>query len=174
MSRRALLLRAALGLALLSAGLVALPASAASVRIAGPSPYGVVRFGQQVQVELTGACASTPSRVRVAFGHAVVDGGTVHGCFPVVTVPSEKTDASRGFRTGTQVTVSLVAGSATQPLVFWRQEPAKPDVATVTDPFERRSGATMSTGDNLDLGRVDLHGIQSVNVRNLTSTTGQW
>ena len=73
MSRRpALLVRAALGLALLSAGLVALPASAASVRIAGPSPYGVVRFGQQVQVELTGPCSTTRSKVLVRFGRTVV------------------------------------------------------------------------------------------------------
>src|SRR4051794_22258418 len=126
MSRRALLLlRVALGVALLAAGLVALPASAASVAIVGPSPYGVVRFGQQVQVELKGACASTSSRVQVRFGHAVLNGPAGRGCFPVVTVPSEKAAAARGFRTGMPVTVSLLAGSAIQPLVFWRQQPAK-------------------------------------------------
>src|SRR3954463_9526180 len=109
MSRRALLLRAALGLPLLSAGLVALPAQAASVRIVGPSAYGVVRFGQQVQVELTGACASTRSRVLGRFGHTVVQGAPVRGCFPVVTVPSEKSVTAGGFGAGMQVTVSLVA-----------------------------------------------------------------
>jgi hypothetical protein len=172
--RLPLLLRAALGLALLSAAVVALPAGAAAVGITGPSAYGVVRFGQQLQVELTGACATTVSKVRVRFGTAVVDGRAARGCFPVVTVPTDHQVAARGFRTGMPVAVSLLAGTATQPLVFWRQQPAKPDLATVTDPFERLSGATLSTGDTLDLGRVDLHGIQSVNVRNLTSSIGQW
>jgi hypothetical protein len=112
--------------------------------------------------------------VRVRFAATVVDGPTARGCFPVVTVPTDKQVAARGFRTGLPVTVTLLSGAATQPLTFWRLQPVKPDLATVSDPFERRSGATLSAGDTLDLGRVGLHGIQSVNVRNLTSTTGEW
>jgi hypothetical protein len=44
----------------------------------------------------------------------------------------------------------------------------------VSDPLGGRSGLAMGTGDVVDLGAVDLTGLQSFDVRNLTSGTGSW
>src|SRR5690349_4073240 len=159
---------AAAALALLA---IAAPASA-DVKIDGPSAHGVVRPGQSVQVELSGDCAGTTSRISMRFGATTLIGPAGHGCFPVVTVPTQAEADRRGYQPGQPVAVALTSGEKTTPLTFWRFQPT--GVPTVSDPYEKLNGAEMATGDSLDLGEVHLDGIQSLDVRNLTDSTGLW
>jgi hypothetical protein len=158
-------------LALIGLAVAAVPA-AADVKIDGPSAHGAVRFGQNIQVELSGSCAKTASRIAVRFGETTLAGPAGRGCFPVVTVPTQEQAEREGWKPGRPVTVALTSGEKTTPLTFWRLQPT--GLATVTDPFEKLNGADMATGDALDLGEVHLDGIQSFSVRNLTDTTGLW
>jgi hypothetical protein len=164
-------MRRAFAIALMAAAVAAAPA-AADVKIDGPSAHGVVRFGQDVQVELSGSCAQTMSRITVRFGDRALASPPGHGCFPVVTVPTEEQAEREGYQPGQPVTVTLFSGDKTTPLTFWRLQPT--GLPTVTDPFEKLNGADMATGDALDLGEVHLDGIQSFSVRNLTDSTGLW
>ncbi|HUR51800.1 MAG TPA: DUF1080 domain-containing protein [Mycobacteriales bacterium] len=168
--------------ALLALGVLAPGAARASsaVTFRGPSAYGVVHFGQRVQAELTGACGRAVTRVRVvADGHAL-DGRAAKGCLPVVEVPTETAARAAGFRDGAPVQVSLVSGRAVLPLRFWRVQPqtaaagAPTPVQRVEDPREHLHAMRMGAGDALDLGRVELSGLQSVDVRNLVAGTGLW
>jgi hypothetical protein len=76
------------------------------------------------------------------------------------------------------VDVDLVSGSAVQPLRYWRVQPTQAAagspvaVPTVNDPLERLLAMQMAAGDVLDLGRVELAGLQSVDVRNFTGGMG--
>lgn len=153
--------------------MAAAPAAAAeSVEVEGPAAHGVVRFGQRVKVGLSGPCKKASSRITVRFGDVVLAGRRVRGCRRTVTVPSERLALREGYVPGHRVTVALTSGGTTTPLVFWRHQPTAR--ATVTDPFEKRNGAELSTGESLDLGRVHLEKLQSVSVRNLATAPGLW
>jgi len=174
-------IRAAL-VALLALGSLPLAGASAApaVTVRGPSPYGVVHPGQRVQADLAGACAGATTRVRVRLASGTVEGPVARGCDPVVSVPSEREVRRAGFQDGRPIAVELVSGRTTVPLTYWRAQPiraaagAPTAVATVNDPRERFVGLQMSAGDVVDLGRADLTGLQSVDVRNLTAGTGQW
>jgi hypothetical protein len=176
-------LRTAFGTAVLlvvgvAGAAVAAPAGGVSFR--GPSAYGVVHLGDRVEADLAGPCARAVSRVRAVVPGGVVHGSAARGCHPVVTVPTAAVLARRGYREGQPITLSVVAGGASQPLAYARREPfavasGSPTVVrNVSDPYGGVDGLAMSSGDVVDLGRADLTGLQSVGVRNLSSGTGQW
>ena len=154
-------------LSLLAAGSLAVPASAAPVTVQGPTAHGVVHFGQQLRVELGGGCATATTRVTVTVRGTVTSSAPGLGCFPTVTVPTP-----RGFLEGQVPTIALVTGKTSVPLTYWRLQPA--GGVPTTDPMEKDLGRTMGPTDSLDLGLVHLGGIQSIDVRNLTQSTGQW
>jgi hypothetical protein len=151
-----------------------------AVAFRGPSAYGVVHLGQQVQADLSGDCTDATTRAQVRFAGHEVTGPPATGCYPVVSMPTEAAAQRAGFEEGQVVDVDLVSGSAVQPLRYWRVQPTQAAagspvaVPTVNDPLERLLAMQMAAGDVLDLGRVELSGLQSVDVRNFTGGSGVW
>lgn len=174
MPRSAPVLLALLSLVALAAiGVPPAAADGAAVRFSAPAAHGVVRPGQLVEVRLTGRCARAQTRAEVRVGSTTVVGRRGRGCAPTITVPSETRVARAGARPGQPVRVRLVSSrGATRRLAFWRWQPA--GEGPVTDPFEPATGAELAPGDSLDLGRVDLGGLETINVRNLSSSAGVW
>lgn len=158
-----------------------IPSQAAPV-LRGPSPFGVVKLGDRVEADLSGGCGAAMTRVRAVVRGGTVDGPAVRGCHPIVIVPTAAALARKGWVEGDALSLKVVSGGRSVPLTYNRLEPANAVVAAgspsvvakVTDPLGGRTGLAMGTGDAVDLGRVELEGLQSVDVRNLTSGIGQW
>ena len=157
-------------------------AGAAGVLLRGPDPHAVVKLGDRVLADLGGACGTARTHVRAVVGQRTLDGPSAIGCHPEATVPTAADLRGIGWHDGDLVRLSVVSGQASVPLTPSRLEPAFAAVATgapivvpaVDDPLGGRSGLAMQTGDEVDLGAVDLTGLQSFDVRNLSSGTGTW
>lgn len=153
--------------------------------LVGPK-WGVVDFADRVAFRLTGAgCAGTEVAVRVTAGPAgkVVRGKPAKAvrdpldpseCVGAVTVPSDPEVRKTGWLQGDPIRIDMVSSAGTVPLRFQRFEAdhakvaaGNPTVVAAGDAYtpRRDRAVSMTTGDALDLGRVNLEHIDSIAVR---------
>ena len=145
--------------------------------------HGVVDFGDAVEFAVDGAaCESTVVRVRAVVADAVVEGpaaligsGTGSGsCAGIARVPTFDEMRAAGWEQGESIELALVAGDQSMPLRYQRIEvdqaetaAGSPQVVVGTDPDTGPGDSVlaMATGDAVDLGRVDVEGIDSIALR---------
>ena len=156
---------------------------APSVLVA-PASYGVVDFGDRVAYELSGAgCLRDQVRVDVTAGHRVASGAVSSplvdplrpgNCAGVVLVPGQLTVEKTGWRQGDPIAISVVARHSQVQLRYLRVEVAQGKPAagnpTLLPAHDPRSPATdraveMSSGDTMDIGRVDLTKVNAISIR---------
>ena len=190
--RRVLLVVVVL-VALTAAGFKALsPLAQASdpSRLVAPAANGPVDFGDRVAYRLAGTtCDGDKARVVVRAGAAgdevlgtqstarpdpLAESG---GCAGVVVVPAEGTvRKATGWDQGDPITVSVVSGTSEVALRYERVEIGLGKAVAGTPTFaapkpadprggRREKAVQMSSGDAVDIGRVDLTKIYSVSLR---------
>jgi hypothetical protein len=159
----------------LVAGVMVLPAAADSNGLHAAS-FGVVDFGDAVDFRFGGGgCAGERVHVEVAVGGHVVQGPAAAGCAGVARVPSFDAVRATGWRQGDPIAVQLRSHKHLVPLRYQRVELDRAAVAagapTVVkegdDPDTGPHDAVlaMSTGDVVDLGRVNVEGVDSISLR---------
>lgn len=185
-SRRSLAL--ALVLLGVGVGVVVTPLALADppARFTAPLPGGTVDFGDRVLYRLAGTgCATEAVRVEVLVPTANVPGipstpavdplapGT---CVGVVKIPSEADVRGAGWDAGDPIAIDVVSQADRVALRYQRVEvdlgtpvAGAPVVVTptVADPRggAREKAMSMSTGDVVSIGPVDLTHVYSVSVR---------
>src|SRR4051794_37568343 len=148
----------------------------AGVRFDRRSENGTVDFGDWVHYTLTGTgCAGHDVVVRVDGPHGAATSAPSHAsqaCDGTVRVPSEADvrQPTVGWTSGAPVAITLLSGADSLPLRYERVEVERGTAAagapkTMTyDEIENKDPRTeptdgamsMSTGDVVDLGRVNL------------------
>ena len=161
-------------------------ASAAPARLVQPLDWGTVDFGDQMSYRLEGPrCFRDRVVVQVRGGSRGAAVGPVSkpmadplegGCVGKVTVPSEKAVRKTGWDAGDLLDIRIVSRHDDARLVPHRLEVEHgkhvvgapiAEIPPVRDP---RGGAkdkalSMSTGDVVSLGRIDLTNVYSVSFR---------
>lgn len=157
-------------------------------------PYGVLDFGDRIAYRVSGSgCEEARVHVRVVAGatSALVagadsrplrDGVDPSGCVGTATVPSFQEVRAAGWRQGDPIALDLVSGDQTVPLHYVRLEAdlmtaaaGAPAVAAAGDPdtgaWDR--AITMTGGDAIHIGRVDVRGMDSISLRLCVPTGAQ-
>jgi hypothetical protein len=191
-ARRVTLLAASVVMGL---GLLAPVARAGGLRFLAPLSNGTVDFGDRVLYRLEGAgCNVAKVEIRVASpdhadavgrpSHAARDPLAQGSCLGIAEVPSEAAVRATGWDDGDRITIEVSAGDAKTPLRYQRVEvdhgtpapgygnptlvrPHKLAEAGRLDPrtSDRDAVMSMSTGDVMSLGSVDLTHIHSISLR---------
>jgi len=157
------------------------PAATASAQTLTSTPYGAVDFGDQVAYRVAGTdCEATrPQIVVTAAGSDITGPASLphadgEGCAGTSTVPSWSDVRATGWRQGDPISIALKTGDESVPLRYFRIEADQGKVAAgapVTGPAgdqdtgDRDKALTMSTGDAVNLGRVDLTGVEGMSLR---------
>jgi hypothetical protein len=156
-------------------------------RFTAPLSWGSVDFGDRVLYRLAGSgCVGTPVRVHVGGGGrpdavgpvstAAADPLSAGTCVGIAQVPSEAQVRATRWAPGDPLTVRVVSPADSVSLRYQRIEvdqgtPASGKPTAVTPPVrDPRAGPgdkamSMSTGDVVSIGRVDLTKIYSVSLR---------
>jgi len=162
-------------------------AHAAAAQFTAPLTHGTVDFGDRVLYRLTGAtCAADAVTVEVSgAGRPVVSGPVsvpvadplaLGSCVGIATVPTEAQVRTSGWDAGDPIAIDVVSTGDRVELRYQRVEvdegtPAAGAPVAVTPAVQdlrsgKRDGAmSMSTGDVVSIGRVDLTHIYSISVR---------
>ena len=152
--------------------------------LVAPASYGVVDFGDRVAYELAGSdCLNDRVRVEVVAGRGTANGTVSRplvdpllpgNCAGVLRVPAEPAVQTTGWQQGDPITISVVAQHSRVQLRFVRVEvdhgkPAAghPTTVAANDPRSPKTdrAVSMSSGDSVDIGRVDLTKINAISIR---------
>ena len=163
--------------------LTALPAVATGP-VLSSTRYGAVDFGDQVAYRVDGLdCEGAAPRVVVTAGgqevqgpasQPRVDGVDPTGCTGAATVPSFKAVSATGWRQGDALGIELRDGDQRVPLRYFRIEADHGQVAAGApvlgpagdqDTADNDKALTMSQGDSVGLGRVDVRRVDAVSLR---------
>lgn len=158
-------------------------AATASARLTQPLA-GVVDFSDTLRFAVEGAgCSGVEVGVRLTSGRHVVTGPkttaapdrrTGGRCAGSVVVPDEPSLRRLGWRPGQPVDAALVSTRGSLPLRFQRFElergtvaAGRPQQVPAADPDTQATdrGLRISTGDAIDLGRVDVSTLDGVGIR---------
>ncbi|MFN2539680.1 MAG: family 16 glycoside hydrolase [Mycobacteriales bacterium] len=172
--------RSVLVAAVLVAGSLAVPAAAGGSRLVS-TPYAVVDLGDRVAWSVEGpSCSSSVARVHASWRGRSISGVTARPasgtCQGTAQVPTFAQLHAAGWRQGDPLTLALESGSSKVVLRYQRIEvdAARPasgspsrQPATPADPDTGRYDhvMAMATGDAVDLGRVDVRGVNAIALR---------
>jgi hypothetical protein len=174
--------RTLISAALLSAALA--PAASADTGTLSSTAYGAVDFGDTIAYRVTGAgCESIRPQVVITLDDAQVtgvksqprvDGVDPSGCTGAATVPSWNDVRAAGYEPGDQIEIDVRAGDQRVPLRYFRIEADRGEIAAGAptigpaddqDTGDNDSALTMSKGDSVSLGRVDLKRVEAMSLR---------
>lgn len=160
------------------------PAAAAHATTLTSTAYGALDFGDGVAYRVTGAhCESASVDVHVVAGPSgrELDGPSSKplrsprgGCDGIARVPTWRQVSATGWQQGDSLSLDLQSKTGSVPLRFAQIQVADEPVAAgspqsvaADDPDYASStrALTMSTGDAVALGRVDLRHVDSIALR---------
>ena len=160
------------------------PATPASAGTLTSTRFGAVDFGDRIAYRVSGAdCKSARPQVVVTLAGGTVggpgsrprvDGVDPSGCTGAASVPSFSEVRAAGWRQGESIEIALRAGNQAVPLRYFRIEADQGRIAagapTVGPSGDQDTGdwddaLTMSGGDSVSLGRVDVTRLDAVSLR---------